>query len=75
MGITYYWEHLGLLSDPSYRANWERKKKEYKAAGIVPYQDGGGSHGTLIETRDDPSGGLDANIIAKIIDSVLLGGD
>ena len=75
MGITYYWEHLGLLSDPSYRVNWKRKKKEYKAAGIVPYQDGGGSHGTLIETRDDPSGGLDANVIAKIIDSVLLGGD
>ena len=71
-GITYYWEHLGLLADSSYRARWERKKKEYHVAAILPYQDGGGSEGTLIETRDDPGGGLDASGIAQIIDTVLL---
>ena len=72
-GITYYWEHLGLLGDPSYRARWERKKKEYETAAILPYQHGGGSGGTLIETRDDPSGRLNANLIAQIIDTVLIG--
>lgn len=72
-GITYYWEHLGLLDDPQYRARWERKRAEYLAAGIRPYEEGGGSEGMLIETRDDSRGGLDAGKIAKIIDDVVLG--
>jgi hypothetical protein len=59
-GVTYYWEHLGLLDDPGYRARWERKRAEYLAAGIRPYEGDGGPEGTLIETRDDPGGGLDA---------------
>lgn len=72
-GITYYWEHMGLLDDSQYRARWERKRAEYLAAGIRPYGDGGGPEGTLIETRDDPRGGLDAGKIARIIDEVVLG--
>ena len=27
-GINYYWEHLGLLDDPGYRARWEIKREE-----------------------------------------------
>ena len=72
-GINFYWEHLGLLSDPSYRARWERKKDEYRSVGILGHEDGGGSEGTLIETHDDPSGALDSQRIAELIDSVLLG--
>jgi len=72
-GVTYYWEHLGLLHDPGYRARWERKRAEYFEAGIRPHGDGGGPEGTLIETRDDPYGGLDAGHIAELIDDVLLG--
>ena len=72
-GMIFYWEHLGLLNDPNYQARWERKRKEYIASGILPYQDGGGPEGILIETRDDLSGGLDATLIAQIIDKVLLG--
>lgn len=72
-GVTYYWEHLGLLDDPGYRARWERKRAEYLAAGIRPHENGGGPEGTLIETRDDPGGGLDAGRIAKLIDEVVLG--
>jgi hypothetical protein len=72
-GVTYYWEHLGLLDDPSYRARWERKRAEYLAAGIGPHEDRGGPEGTLIETRDDPGGGLDAAAIAALIATVLLG--
>jgi hypothetical protein len=70
-GVTFYWEHLGLLDDPGYRARWDRKRAEYLAAGITPWQDGGGSEGTLIETRDEPGGGLDAAMIAKLIEQVL----
>ncbi len=72
-GVTYYWEHLGLLDDPEYRARWERKRAEYLAAGIRPHDAGGGPEGTLIETRDDARGGLDAGQIAKLIDEVVLG--
>ena len=74
-GVTFYWEHLGLLNDPSYRARWERKRAEYLACGIRPHEDGGGPEGTLIETRDDSAGGLDATAIARIIDGVLLSED
>lgn len=71
-GITFYWEHLGMLNDPEYRARWERKRSEYLSSEIKPYKDGGGSEGVLIETSDDAKGGLDAANIAKIIDEVVL---
>jgi hypothetical protein len=61
-----------MLEEPGYRSRWERKRAEYLSCGIKPWKDGGGEKGTLIETRDDPKGGLDAAAIAKIIDEVLL---
>lgn len=70
-GVTFYWEHLGLLDDPAYRARWEEKRAEYLAAGILPWEDGGGEAGTLIETRDEPGGALDAERIAQVIEEVL----
>jgi hypothetical protein len=71
-GVIFYWEHLGLLDDPGYRVRWERKRAEYFAAGIKPYEDGGGPEGTLIETCDQPGGSLDAAEIAALIDKVIL---
>ena len=71
-GVTYYWEHLGMLQDPAYRVRWERKRAEYLGTGIASYEQGGGTEGTLIETRDDPGGGLDATEIARVIDEVIL---
>jgi len=72
-GVTFYWEHLGLLDDPAYRARWDRKKAEYLAAGIRTHEEGGGPEGILIETRDDARGGLDGGHIANLIDEVVLG--
>jgi hypothetical protein len=72
-GVTFYWEHLGLLDDPAYRTRWERKRGEYLAAGIKPWQEGGGAESILIETRDEPGGGLDAAQIATLIDRALVG--
>jgi hypothetical protein len=70
-GVTFYWEHLGMLNDPGYRARWENKRKEYLDSGIrLP--DDASAEGVLIETRDQPGGGLDAAEIARIIDQVLL---
>ena len=73
LGVIFYWEHLGLLDDRGYRALWERKRTEYLECGIGPHEDGGGPEGTLIETRDEPGGGLDAAAIASVIDEVILG--
>ena len=70
-GVTFYWEHLGMLDDQGYRARWERKRTEYLANGINAHQDGGGPQGTLIETCDQSGGGLDAATIASVIDEVI----
>ncbi len=71
-GVTFIWEHLGMLDDQGYRARWEGKRAEYLACGIAPHEDGGGPEGTLIETRDEPGGRLDAAAIASVIDGVIL---
>ena len=73
LGVTFYWEHLGLLDDPGYRARWEEKRAEYLEHGIRPPEDGGGPEGTLIETRDDAGGRLDSVAIASLIDGVIVG--
>ena len=72
-GVTFYWEHLGMLHDPGYKARWDLKRTEYLECGIGPHEDGGGPEGTLIESRDQPGGRLDAAAIASVIDGVILG--
>ena len=71
-GVKYYWEHLGLLDDPAYRARWDRKRAEYTADGIVPFREGNDSDRVLIETRDEPGGGIDSARIAKLIDELIV---
>lgn len=71
-GVTFYWEHLGLLDNPGYRARWEKKRAEYIRAGISPCQDGGGEVGTLIETRDETGGALDTRSMARLIETYIL---
>jgi AAA domain-containing protein/UvrD-like helicase family protein len=51
-GRTIYWEHLGMLDHPKYKANWEVKLQRYRAAGILPFGEGGGPNGTLMYTDD-----------------------
>src|SRR5687767_14007446 len=49
-GITYYWEHCGMMHDKEYRERWEDKLKWYIENEIKPWTDGGGKNGTLIVT-------------------------
>ena len=72
-GVTFYWEHLGMLNDPGYKDRWDRKRAEYLECEIKPHEEDGDSKERLIETRDDPGGGLDAAVIASMIDGVILG--
>lgn len=69
-GVTYYWEHCGMLHDPAYRRRWEEKKVWYREHGILPIEDGGGPKGTLIETRDLPNGGFDSHQIETLINKL-----
>jgi hypothetical protein len=34
-GDTFYWEHLGMLSVPSYKEQWERKEEWYRKNGYL----------------------------------------
>ena len=67
-GQTYYWEHCGMLHDPAYRRRWEAKLDWYADHGILPStENGGGSNGTLIITKDDATGGIDSYEITEIL--------
>ena len=73
-GVTYYWEHLGMLYDAAYRTRWDAKLVWYRKEGILPHTEGGGPNGTLIVTQDDERGGFDSSHVAKLIREVIRGG-
>ena len=62
-----YWEHLGMLDRPGYRADWEAKKKWYAEHQILPWEEGGGAEGTLVwSTENLESAGIDAKEIDEL---------
>jgi hypothetical protein len=69
-GSLYYWEHLGMLHEETYRKQWERKLKWYRSQGILPYEEGGGEKGTLIITQDTEKGGISSEQIKKLIEEI-----
>ncbi len=71
-GITYYWEHAGMMHDPSYRRRWAAKQEWYRENGVAPLlEEGGGPRGTLLTTEDEPGGGIDASALNAFITQVL----
>jgi hypothetical protein len=66
-GVTYFWEHLGMLGDPKYKRNWETKLKWYAKNGVKTKEEGGGEKAILIITKDHPDGGINAQEIQQII--------
>ncbi len=64
-GVTYYWEHLGMLSDPQYVARWHTKRAAYCAAGIRPIEENAGGD-ALIETRELTGTGLDMGEVERL---------
>lgn len=69
-GVTYYWEHCGMLHDPAYRHRWHEKEVWYREQGVLPFDEGGGPRGTLVVTRDQPDGGIDSACIAAVIATI-----
>jgi hypothetical protein len=70
LGITIYWEHLGMLADPAYRARWERKLAHYRERDIYPFEEGGGENGTLVRSTENEIGGIDSAAIDALIREV-----
>jgi AAA domain/UvrD-like helicase C-terminal domain len=69
-GITYYWEHCGMLTVPEYAERWDRKLSWYREQKVLPLEDGGGDRGTLIVTKDDEKGGINSADIQALITEV-----
>lgn len=69
-GVTWYWEHNGLLDDIEYRERWERKLAAYRDDGILPLSEGGGDSGTLLITEEKRGVGLDSAAINKNINAI-----
>lgn len=69
-GIDYYWEHLGMLSDPHYSKKWQEKLEWYRSNSILPLEEGSGENGTLIITKDDAKGGISVVDITSKIENI-----
>ena len=41
-GVSFYWEHLGMLDDQGYRARWEGKRAEQRPRLLAPRAPPGG---------------------------------
>jgi ATP-dependent exoDNAse (exonuclease V) alpha subunit len=55
-GDTFYWEHLGMLSVPSYREEWARKRQWYADNGYLD---------RVLTSEDGPDGSIDAAAIER----------
>jgi hypothetical protein len=55
-GDTFYWEHLGMLSVPSYREEWDRKRQWYDDNGCLD---------RIITSEDGLDGSIDAAEIER----------
>lgn len=62
-GDTFYWEHLGMLSIPSYREGWERKRQWYEDQGYLD---------RLVTSEDGLDGSIDAAEIERIARNKIL---
>ena len=64
-GITWFWEHLGMLGDAEYDGKWKAKLEWYRDNGIVPDGEGGGPNGTLVTSTETE--GIDHDQIARLV--------
>lgn len=69
-GVTYLWEHCGMLMDDSYRSRWATKRTWYRSQGVRPREEGKGDRAILIITEDTPEGGISSQKIRKLIKEI-----
>jgi len=79
-GDILFWEHLGMLTVPSYREGWERKRKWYEEKMGIPVIGEGAANGKVnpgqfpivITSRDNEDGGIDVPKIEGLIRKYIL---
>ncbi|WLD13592.1 ATP-dependent DNA helicase [Planctellipticum variicoloris] len=69
-GVTYYWEHLGMLGDAGYKRRWEEKEQWYADQGILRWDATERSPRRLIITSDGTLGEIDSAEIERLIQTV-----
>lgn len=62
-GDLIIWEHLGLLHQPAYRQDWERKLTFYQSNGFNLGQN-------LFTTADSPTGALNSDEVLLVINQI-----
>lgn len=62
-GHILIWEHLGLLSNKSYRKKWDHKKYEYERNGFIEGDN-------LLVTIDEEDGSIDSESVFKLAKKV-----
>jgi hypothetical protein len=62
-GDTFYWEHLGMLTVPSYKEAWDRKRQWYEDNGFLD---------RVITSEDGPDGSINAAEIERIARTKIL---
>lgn len=71
-GDIFYWEHLGMMHNPSYLSRWQAKLQWYRENSILPPEEGKGERGALIITEDTEKGGISLVDIDRLIKELLL---
>jgi hypothetical protein len=65
-GMTFYWEHCGMMDDPSYKEKWERVR--------LPWYKRHGFADQLIVTEDGPSKPINSGELERdVVQARLLG--
>jgi len=68
-GITYYWEHCGMLNNINYRKRWEEKKRWYFDNKVLTKEEGEGENGVLIVTKEGENFSISVLEIDKVIEA------
>ena len=69
-GITVYWEHLGMLSDPAYRRRWEKKVEWYNAMCLAPDGPENDKDERLVTSQNRPDGAINSKQIRQQVREV-----
>jgi hypothetical protein len=69
-GVTVYWEHLGMLSDPTYANRWKKKLAWYKAMDLEPNGPENAKGERLVTSENRMDGAIDSAQIRQQVRDV-----
>lgn len=71
-GITVFWEHLGMLSDPIYVRRWDKKLAWYKTMGMEPNGPENEKGERLVTSQNRHDGAIDSAAIRQQVRNVFV---